>query len=121
MFEINLTYREIYVLLGLWSKHLVKGDSTTENNGIGHIDYSGLIRAGLVEYIRIVEEGLVELKDSLATTAIRQIESNNYAGAEYSLQHIMKLPGDRWVYRLTQKGIDHLQAQPDAVPDEVNW
>lgn len=123
MFEIKLTYREIYVLLGLWSKHLCTGDSTTDNNGIGNINYAGLIRAGLVEYLNIGKDknGVAELELLLAKTAIQQIQTEEYAGAAHSLEQIIQLPGDRWVYRLTQKGIEHLQAQPDAVPDEVNW
>lgn len=118
----TLTYREIYVLMGLWAKHLMSGDSSTGSSGIGEIDYSGLIKAGLVEYVDLNagKDGL-DQEYSLAQTAMRQIRASEFAAAIHSLQKIDELPRSQWVYRLTPKGIEHLKAQADAVPDQVNW
>jgi hypothetical protein len=122
----DYTYREIGILTDLWLGHLSHGEHfIARQNGIFAVNYDTLIEKGMVE--RVPEFSEAQLKanqdavDSLKFEAMAALHVDTIRRAIEYLEDAEGIPTQqRWGYRLTEKGIQHMQAQTDTIPDHAN-
>jgi hypothetical protein len=121
----DLTYREIGILIDLWFGIVSHEKYIARPNGVFSINYDSLIEKGLVERVpEFTDEELERNQnavDALKFEAMAALHVDTIRRAIEFLEEAETIVTEkRWGYRLTDKGIQHMHAQIDAIPDHAH-